>query len=82
MPAGAAAAEEVAAYEKDASLVKRATTGAGDTKARAALNLANSYKNAGRADLARTKYQSVVDQFLGTASAEEAKKALEELPQE
>jgi tetratricopeptide (TPR) repeat protein len=82
LPAGAAAAEEVAAYEKDPSFVKRVTTGASEAKARAALNLANSYKNAGRADLAKTKYQAVIDQFPGTPSAEDAKKALEELPKE
>jgi thiol-disulfide isomerase/thioredoxin len=82
LPAGAAAAEEVAAYEKDPSFVKRVTTGASEAKARAALNLANSYKNAGRADLAKTKYQAVIDQFPGTPAAAEAKKELEALPKE
>jgi thiol-disulfide isomerase/thioredoxin len=78
-PAAAAAAEEVAKYEKDPEFVKRSTGAAVDSKAKAALSMAGSYKAAGKTDLARQKYQSVIDQFPNTPYAESAKKELKDL---
>ncbi len=74
-PAGDSAAGEVKTYEQDAAFVKKVTTGAAETKVKAAMALAESYKNAGRSDLARKKYQDVIDQFPGTPFADEARKA-------
>jgi len=78
-PAAAAAAEEVAKYEKDPAFVKRATGAAVDSRAKAILSVADSYKASGNTDLARQKYQSVIDQFPGTPYAETAKKELKDL---
>ena len=75
----ATAAEEVAKYEKDPAFVKRVTGASTDTKAKAALSVANSYKESGQTDLAKQKYQSVIDQFPGTPYAETAKKELKDL---
>jgi hypothetical protein len=78
-PAAATAAEEVARYEKDQAFVKRVMGSAVDSKAKAALSVANSYKESGRTDLAKEKYQSVIDQFPNTPYAETAKKELKNL---
>ncbi len=81
-PAAATAAEEVKNYEKDPAFVKQAVGGANDTKAKGALNMAASYKSAGRNDMARKKYQEVIDQFPNTPFADTAKAALATLPKE
>ena len=78
-PAAATAAEEVAKYEKDPNFVKRTTGAAVDSKAKSILSVADSYKASGNTDLARQKYQSVIDQFPATPYAETAKKALKDL---
>ena len=78
-PAAATAAEAVAKYEKDPSFVKRVTGAATDAKAKSILSMANSYKESGKTDLAKQKYQSVVDQFPNTPYAETAKKELKDL---
>jgi len=78
-PAAATAAEEVAKYEKDQAFVKRVSSTAVDSKARAALSMANSYKDSGKTDLARQKFQSVIDQFPNTPYAETAKKEMKDL---
>jgi len=78
-PAAAAAAEEVAKYEKDQAFVKRVSGAAVDSKAKAALSMANSYKESGKSDLARQKYQWVIDQFPNTSYSETAKKELKDL---
>jgi thiol-disulfide isomerase/thioredoxin len=77
--AAATAAEEVAKYEKDQAFVKRVTGAAVDSKAKAALSMAASYKESGKTDLARQKYQAVIDQFPNTSYAETAKKELKDL---
>ena len=77
--AAAKAQAQVIEYEKDPAFVKRATESAAATKAQSALRLADSYKKSGRTDLARRKYQSVIDDFPGTSYADAAKKALGEL---
>jgi len=79
--AAAKAQEQVQQYEKDPAFVQYITEKATTNKARAALSMAANYKEAGRTDLARKKYQSVIDEFPGTAYAEQAKKGLSELDQ-
>jgi outer membrane protein assembly factor BamD (BamD/ComL family) len=59
--------------------VKRVSSSAVDSKAKAALSVANSYKESGKTDLARQKYQSVIDQFPNTPYSETAKKEMKEL---
>ncbi len=71
-PAGAAAGEEVKKYEKDPQFVKRVLNVANESKATSLLNLAANYKAAGRTELAKEKYQAVLDQYPGTNAAEEA----------
>src|SRR5215208_4716590 len=78
-PAASTAAEEVAKYEKDPAFVKRVTGASADAKAKAALSVASSYKDSGQTDLAKQKYQAVIDQFPNTPSAETAKKELKDL---
>lgn len=73
------AGEEVAGYEKDPAFLKHVTESSMATRARGALSMAESYRRAGRMDLARTKYQSVIDEFPGTSYSETAKRALKDL---
>ncbi len=79
-PAAATAGEEVKNYEKDPAFIKKANGSADESKAKSILNMATSYKNAGRSDLARKKFQEVVDQFPNTPFADTAKKELATLP--
>jgi TolA-binding protein len=65
-PSATTAADEMAKYEKDSSFVQRVTGAANDSKAKAILSIADNYKAAGKTDLAKQKYQSVIDQFPGT----------------
>jgi thiol-disulfide isomerase/thioredoxin len=74
--AGTKAAAAVQEYEKDPTFVKRANEAAAATKAASAMKVAQSYVTAGRPDLARKKYQEIIDQFPGTSYAEQAKKAI------
>jgi hypothetical protein len=50
-----------------------------EAKAKAALSLADNYKNAGHLDMARTKYESVIRDFPNTPYADKAKEALKHL---
>jgi hypothetical protein len=77
--AAAKAEEQVKKYEADTAFIQRATEHAAAGKASSAFRLAESYKRAGRNDLARKKYQSVIDQFPGTSYATAATKAIREL---
>ena len=77
--AAAKAQAQAIEYEKDPAFVKRTTENAAATKAQSALRLADSYKKSGRTDLARRKYQSVIDNFPGTSYAEIAQKAIADL---
>lgn len=77
--AAAKAAEQVKNYEKDPAFVAKVTEKNSSAKARAALSMARNYKVAGRNDLARVKYQSVIDDFPGTTYADEARKGISEL---
>ena len=78
-PEAAAAAQEVAAYENDSALMQKISAAAAAAKAKAALELANSYRADGRNDLAKQKYQEIVDQFPGTESAQKAQKRLNKM---
>ena len=68
-------------YEQDQAFVQRVNDKAGATRAKAALSMAASYKNAGKLELARQKYQSVIHDFPGTTYADAARQALADLGQ-
>jgi TolA-binding protein len=73
------AAQAVKMYESDPAFVRRANESAASGKAKGMLALAQSYRAASRTDLARKKYQEVIDTFPGTSYATTAAKALAEL---
>jgi thiol-disulfide isomerase/thioredoxin/TolA-binding protein len=73
------AADAVQAYEKDAKFMQKMKTDAIAAKARAALNLADNYRDNGRADLAKAKYQQIIKDFPDTSYATEAQKSLDAL---
>ena len=54
--------------------------GVGDAKAKSAMSMAAAYKTAGKYDLARQRYETVIKEFPGTPQAEEAKRELGSLP--
>jgi tetratricopeptide (TPR) repeat protein len=78
-PAAASAQQAVSVYEQDPTFVQKAKDAAIATKANSVLGLADSYRRSGRADLARKKYESVIDQFPGTQFADTARKAIADL---
>jgi thiol-disulfide isomerase/thioredoxin len=80
--AGAKATTIAKEYEKDTAFIRRITESAAAAKATSTIKLAQSYAGAGRNDLARKKYQEVIEQFPGTSFAEQAQKALAALPSE
>src|SRR3954471_12921411 len=57
--AGATAADQVKKYESGPAFVKRVIEKESNTKAKAALSVARSYKGARKFDQARAKYQSI-----------------------
>jgi len=71
--AGADSSEKVKVYEADATFMRRVTESTVGTKARSALSLARSYANAGRTELAKKKYQEVINDYPNTKFADEAK---------
>jgi TolA-binding protein len=73
------ATDAVKAYEQDASFMRKLKDNTVGAKARSMMSLAESYRINGREDLARKKYEQVITDYPGTTSAEEAKKALQEL---
>jgi thiol-disulfide isomerase/thioredoxin len=77
--AGKTAAQAVKMYESDPAFVRRANESTAAGKAKGMLALAQSYRAASRTDLARKKYQEVIDTFPGTSFATTAAKALAEL---
>jgi hypothetical protein len=78
-PAGKTAADAVKAYEADPNFLKRMKDHIAAPRARAALNLAENYKSAGKIDQARKKYEEVVHDFPDTSFAETAKRELDTL---
>jgi thiol-disulfide isomerase/thioredoxin len=75
-PSAAPASAAVAAYEKDAAFVKRVNEATAGAKAKGVLALAQNYRAAGRKDLARKKYESIISEFPGTSFAETAAKEM------
>jgi thiol-disulfide isomerase/thioredoxin/phage terminase small subunit len=75
-PAAAEAATAVQAYERDPAFVKRANESAAGAKAKAALSIARGYRNAGQTQLAKKKYQSIIEEFAGTSYAATAQQEL------
>jgi thiol-disulfide isomerase/thioredoxin len=75
-PAAAEAAKAVQAYEQDPAFVKRANESAAAARAKAALSIARGYQNAGQTQLAKKKYQSIIEEFAGTSYAETAHQEL------
>jgi thiol-disulfide isomerase/thioredoxin len=74
------ASEAVAMYEKDPAFVTRANDAATGGRAKSMLSLAQNYKSAGKTDLARRKYQEVINEFPDTSFAATAKREMAELP--
>ena len=81
-PAAATAADVVKAYEQDSDFMSQLKAAGDSTKAKAALSIADNYRKAGQTDVARAKYQQVVDQFPGTSFADRAQRALTEMASE
>ncbi len=78
-PAAKTASAALAVYEKDLVFVKNVIGSQNETKAKALLGMADSYKNAGKNEQAKKKYQEVIDQYPGTPQATNAKKAIAEM---
>jgi len=78
-PAVSSAQQAVSVYEQDPTFVQKVKEATIAAKANAALGLADSYRRSGRADLARKKYQSVIDEFPGTQFADTAHQAIADL---
>jgi len=78
-PAAETASVVVSQYEKDTAFIQSVNNAAASGKAKALMNLADSYKNAGRSELAKKKYQEIVTQFPGTSYADAAQKAIAEI---
>jgi tetratricopeptide (TPR) repeat protein len=75
--AAAQADETVKSYEKDEVFMKKMKDDAIAAKAKAALNLADNYRDNGRLDLAKAKYQQVTKDFPDTSYARQAQNALD-----
>jgi peroxiredoxin len=78
-PAASSAQQAVTVYEQDPTFLAKVKDAAVSDKAKSALGLADSYRQSGRNDLARQKYQSVIDQFPGTQYADTARKAIADM---
>jgi TolA-binding protein len=77
---GNTAAADIKSIEKNhPDVIQKMTDSEGAVKAKAALSMAASYKQAGRTDLARAKYQSVIENYPGTTYASDAKIELSHL---
>jgi thiol-disulfide isomerase/thioredoxin len=77
--AGNQAKTEVANYEKDPALVKQANDSVVAAKAKGMMGMAKNYARAGRADMAKKKYEEVIKAFPGSEPAKEAKSAIDEI---
>jgi peroxiredoxin len=76
-PAAQTAGDAVTRYEQDAEFMARLQAPPPDTaRARSLLSLAQSYQRSGRRDLAKAKFQEVIDQFPGTSEAKQAQQEL------
>ncbi|HWE04920.1 MAG TPA: TlpA disulfide reductase family protein [Tepidisphaeraceae bacterium] len=78
--AGVTAGGEIKSLERShPEVIQKISEADGAVKAKAALSMAASYKQSGRTDLARAKYQSVIDGYPGTSYADEAKREMTHL---
>jgi thiol-disulfide isomerase/thioredoxin len=73
------AADAVKSYESNTAFMTALKNKADSSKAQAALSMADSYKAAGRTDLARQKYQDVITRFPNTPWAQTAQQGLDSL---
>jgi hypothetical protein len=79
-PAAASADEQVKNYDRaHPEMAQKLNDSATATKAKSALSMAASYERSGRVDLAKAKYQSVIDAFPNTPYADTAKQSLAKL---
>lgn len=74
--AGAKAAKAVAQYENDKEFVQRVMEKEASVKAKGTLNIARAYAKNNRPDLARSKYQSIIDEYPGTSFAKTAEQEM------
>jgi len=79
-PVADLAQAEVKKYEADAQFMKQFAENSVGAKAKSMLSMAQSYAAAGRTDLARRKFQDVVEQFPNTPFAATARTELAKLP--
>ena len=78
--AATTAADQVKSLDKEHPEIAREQSESADlAKAKAALGMANAYRESGRTDLARTKYQFIIDHYPATPQAKDAKEALQTL---
>jgi thiol-disulfide isomerase/thioredoxin len=77
--AAATAKEKLAVYQQDSAFMAKMSDKAFTTKANSALHMGDNYRAAGNLEMARKKYQSVVDDFPNTKFAESAQKRLAEI---
>lgn len=73
------AQQQIDKYKKNPAFMKQMIEHAAATKATAVLHMGDSYKAAGKTDMARAKYQSVIDDYPGTSYAVLAQKSIAEL---
>ena len=74
--AATTAAAEIKRYEGDAAFLKRVTEQETSTRAKAALSMARTYRQARRTNQARQKYESIIKEFPGTPYAQTARQEL------
>ena len=80
--AAKAAQQAVQTYEQDPAFVKRATEATAGGRARGVLALAQSYRNSGRREMAKKKYQELIQEFPGTTYADTARRELAAMDQQ
>jgi thiol-disulfide isomerase/thioredoxin len=73
------AAKAVAVYEQDPDFAQKARDADTADKVKGILSVAKAYNQSGRADLAKQKLQTVIDDFPGTTFAENARKLIEDI---
>jgi TolA-binding protein len=79
-PAAADAAAAVKIFDDDAAFQRKLRETNAASKAHSLLNLAQTYHTSNRDDLARKKYQEIIDKFPDTSFADQAKAAMAQLP--
>ena len=67
-------------YDDDPIFLRKRRDAIAAPKAEAALRLAEGYRRAGRTELARKRFQEVIDRYPDTTFAEQAQKSLAQIP--